>query len=313
MSETKKIFIDTDCGIDDAVAIMLALSSPEVDVTGISCVAGNTDIDSVIKNVCGLLSFFCRTDIPVYRGFPHSLIGTKLNADDVHGKGGLGGVELEAIGKRVEKKNALDGLLEAAKANPGLTLVTLGPLTNIAAALNLYPQLKGLIGEIVVMGGAIGPGNVTKYAEFNFAFDPEAVTSCLSCEMPMKILTWDATVELTFTEKEYDALDMGGSEPGDLFLDLQRFYMNYKERTYGKRVINFPDPLTMACVIDPDIITASENMGLRMVLDRNSEKRGASLDAAAENQKADGKAQVITECSRDRFTSLIKRIKDYPC
>ena len=307
----KKIFIDTDCGIDDAVAIMLALSSPEVEITGISCVSGNTDVDSVISNVCGLLSFYCRTDIPVYRGCSRALIGTQLNASHVHGKGGLGGVELESIGKRIEKQSAIEGLLDAAQNNPGLTLVTLGPMSNIAVAFNIYPQLRELIGEIVVMGGAIGPGNVTKYAEFNFAADPESVTGILAHNMPMKILTWDATMEMTFSEKEYDALEMGGSEPGDLFLDLQRYYMDYKEREYGTRMINFPDPITMACVIDPEIVTKSEKKRLKMVLDQQSEKRGASIDVSAGKQKADGKAEVITECSRERFVSLIKRIKDY--
>jgi inosine-uridine nucleoside N-ribohydrolase len=307
----KKIFIDTDCGIDDAVAIMLALSSPEVEITGISCVSGNTDVESVISNVCGLLSFYCRTEIPVYRGCSRALLGSQLNASHVHGKGGLGGVELESVGKRAEKKNAFEGLFDAAKQDPGLTLVTLGPLSNIAVAFNMYPQLKNLIGEIVVMGGAIGPGNVTKYAEFNFAADPESVIGTLAYNMPMKILTWDATMEMTFSEKEYDALEMGGSEPGKLFLDLQRFYMDYKEREYGTRMINFPDPITMACVIDPELITKSEKMGIKIVLDHNSVKRGASLDASAENEKVDGEAEVITECSREGFVSLIKRIKDY--
>lgn len=307
----KKIFIDTDCGIDDAVAIMLALSSPEVEITGISCVAGNTDVESVINNVCGLLSFYCRTDIPVYRGCSRSLIGEQQNATHIHGKGGLGGVELQSIGKRVEKENAFEGLYKAAKNNPGMTLVTLGPMTNIATAFNMYPQLRELIGEIVTMGGAIGPGNVTKFAEFNFYADPESVTASLAYDMPMKILTWDATMDMTYSEKEYDDLDMAGSEAGNLFMDLQRFYMDYKEREFGKRLINFPDPITMACVIDPELITRSEKMGLSMVLDGNSEKRGACVDASAENKKADGRAEVILECSRERFTSLIKRIKDF--
>ena len=307
----KKIFIDTDCGIDDAVAIMIALSSPEVDVTGISCLSGNTGVENVVSNVCGLLSFFCRTDIPVYRGCSRALDGSVINAGHIHGSNGLGGVELDPVGKRAEKMNAADGLLAAARENPGMTLVTLGPMTNIAVALNLYPELKGLIGEIVTMGGAIGPGNITQFAEFNFAFDPESVTSCLSWGIPMRILTWDATMAMTFSEAEYDALEMDGTAAGDLFDKLQRAYMDFKEQSFGNKLINFPDPITMACVVDPSTAVDSRKMALRMVLDRDSEKRGASLDVSGGNVEADGSAEVILGCDRSKFSSLIKRIKTY--
>ena len=177
----QKIFIDTDCGIDDAVAIMLALSSPEeVEITGISCVAGNTSLDNVVKNVCGLLSFFNRADIPVYRGCSSSFLRNTHRSDHIHGGNGLGGVELDPRGKTVDGLNAASGLLESAKADPGLKLVTLGPLTNIATAFNLYPELNSLVSEIIIMGGAIGEGNVTPFAEFNFFFDPESVARTVS-------------------------------------------------------------------------------------------------------------------------------------
>jgi inosine-uridine nucleoside N-ribohydrolase len=307
MAET--IFIDTDCGIDDAVAIMMALSSPEVEIAGISAVAGNTSIENVLKNVCGLLAFYKRTDIPVYRGCSCSLIGRTVNASHIHGSNGLGNIVLETGGKLPEKDNAADGLLAAAQANPGLKLITLGPLTNIALAFNLYPQLTELISEIVIMGGAIGRGNVTPFAEFNFFFDPEAVAFTLGLALPLKILTWDATVEMTLTEKQFYDFDMAGTAAGDLFNDVQRFYIDFREREFGSRAISFPDPLTMACLIDSAVAVETEKMHLRMNLNREDERLGASV-RVSNIDDADGTADVIMKCDHSRFTKLIKRIKD---
>ena len=302
------IFIDTDCGIDDAVAIMLALASPEVSVKGISCVAGNTGIDNVVNNVCGLLNFLGRDDIPVYRGCSAALTGGSLRADEVHGSGGLGGVDLPAGGKTAERLGAAAGLRLAAETSPDMVLVTLGPLTNAAVALNLYPELATLIGGSVVMGGALGRGNVTEYAEFNFACDPEAVYFFLNTGIETRILSWDAVIDMTFTEEEYNELGMAGTPSGDLFIDIQRFYMDYKEKVYGKRIITFPDPLAMACVINPGLAVSVRNTALDIVLNHDDKRRGASVAGTAGSV---GKThEVITGCSREGFTSMIKRIKD---
>ncbi len=304
-----KIFIDTDCGIDDAVAIMLALSSPEVEVAGISCAAGNTSLENVVNNVCGLLSFYNRRDIPVYRGCSTSLIRIIHNADEVHGKNGLANVVLEHPEKDVDPRNAAEGIYLAAKQNPGLRLVTLGPLTNIAVAFNLYPELGKLISEIVIMGGAIGPGNVTPWAEFNFFFDPESVAFTLGTGVPIRILSWDATTDMRVSEDEFYAFDVAGCRAGDLFNRIQSFYIDFIEKNTGHRAVMFPDPLTMACVIDPETAVLTEKIHLKMVLDRDDEKRGASI-AVSDPSKADGTASVIMKCDRKRFASLVKRIKD---
>ena len=304
----EKIFIDTDCGIDDAVAIMMALASPEVDVKGISCVAGNTSLENVINNVCGLLTFSGREDIPVYRGCSTSMIRIEHNADNIHGKNGMADVYLESPGKFPEAEDAASGLLAAAKADPGLKLVTLGPLTNIAYSFNLYPELEDLISEIVVMGGAVGPGNVTPWAEFNFYFDPEAVVFVLGTDVKTRILTWDATVDMVVPEDDFFALGMAGTPLGDLFNKIQSFYIDFIEKASGRRVVMFPDPLTMACVIDPAVAVETEKMPLRMMLGREDEKRGASV-RVSDSDEADGTADVIMKCSRERFEKLVKRIK----
>ncbi|HAK45990.1 MAG TPA: hypothetical protein DCO79_08755, partial [Spirochaeta sp.] len=201
-----------------------------------------------------------------------------------------------------------EGLLIAAKANPGLQLVTLGPLTNIAVAFNLYPELKDLVSEIIIMGGAVGPGNVTPWAEFNFFFDPESIAFTLGIGIPLRILTWDATVDGMILEDEFYAMDMAGVPAGDLFNKIQSFYIDFIEKASGKRTIGFPDPLTIACVIDPAVASETEEMHLRMILRREDEKRGASVKVS-DSDDADGTATVIMNCDMERFKKLAKRIK----
>ena len=304
----QKIFIDTDCGIDDAVAIMLALSSPEVEIAGVSCVAGNTSLDNVVNNVCGLLNFYKRNDIPVYRGCSTSLLRSKHRSDDIHGDNGLGNIVLDAGGKTPEPQNAADGLLAAAKANPGMKLVTLGPLTNIALAFNLYPELSGLVSEIIIMGGAIGRGNVTPYAEFNFFFDPESIAFSLGIDVPVRILTWDATQTVIADEDYFKDIEMHTTAAGRLFMDIQDFYVGFTEKMRGERIMMFPDPLTMAVVIEPEVAEQTEEMHLRMILRREDEKRGAVVNVS-DFDEADGTADVIMKCDRERFLELVKRIK----
>ncbi|MDC7127328.1 MAG: nucleoside hydrolase [Spirochaetales bacterium] len=305
----ENIYIDTDCGVDDAVAIMLALSSPEVSLKGVGCVAGNTCLDNVVNNVCGLLAFYDRQDIPVYRGCSTSLTRIKHDSSGIHGENGFGNVVLDKKGKDVESQNAAEGLYLTAKANPGLKLVTLGPLTNIAVAFNLYPELNELVSEIIMMGAAIGRGNVTPFAEFNFFFDPEAAAFCLGTGLPVKILTWDATVAGMMPEADFFDLGLSGVPAGDLFYKMQEVYVDFNERQRGSRVCGFPDPLTAACLIDSAVAVEKEEMYLKIILDHNDERRGASV-RVNNPEEADGEAQVIMKCDLNRFSILLKRIRE---
>ena len=134
-----------------------------------------------------------------------------------------------------------------------MTLLTLGPLTNVAIAVNLYPELVGLVGEIVIMGGGIETGNVTPFAEFNFYADPESVQFVLDSGIPLSVLTWDATLTVVHTEQELAAAGFGDSASGRLFLDLQRLPFSFFEKRRGTRATMLPDPLTAAYLVDRTI------------------------------------------------------------
>jgi purine nucleosidase len=299
----KQIVIDTDCGVDDAVAVMIALSSSQIEVVGLTTVNGNVGVKQVTENVLRLLPVLGREDIPVYRGASRPLIAQPRHAAGVHGGNGLGGVELPDGGKRVESVGAPDGLHVLAQKNPGLTLVALGPLTNVAIALNLYPEIEDLLGEIVSMGGAVERGNVTPYAEFNYYADPEAAQAVLESRVPLTVVPWDAALKVAHTEEEIRSLGLGDSNAGKLLLDMHQPVFSYIEKIHGTRVAMFPDPLTMAYVVDPVIAREQINGNLKMETTA-SPRRGASV-----LEKGD-RVTLIMEIDKAGFQRVLLNIRN---
>ena len=298
----KDIFIDSDCGIDDATAIMIAMANRSINITGISAVAGNAGLDHVVNNITSILAYFGRDDIPVYRGASTSLLGKRIHAEGVHGSNGLGDVELPENTKIEEPIMAPAGLYKAAKENPGLTLVAIGPLTNIAMSVNLYPELKKLIKEIVIMGGAIERGNITKFAEFNFAADPESVQFVFNSGIPLTIVPWDAAFSNMYTEEDLKALNLVDSKAGKLLMDMQKVPLNFLEQVFGTRAVGFPDPITMAYVVDKSIVSRKIKGNLTMELSSNT-MRGASVPS--EGLEMD----IIMDIKKDKFNSILNTIK----
>jgi purine nucleosidase len=298
---TRRIIIDTDCGVDDAIAIMLALASPEVEVAGITAVSGNVALDQVMDNVLRLLSYLDRPGIPVFRGASQPLVEKWHRAESVHGANGLGDVELPPPAAREQDARAPEGILRIARENPGLTILALGPLTNLAIAVNLYPELTGLIGGIVSMGGGIERGNITRYAEFNYFADPESVQFVLDSGIPLSVLTWDATLTVAYGREELEALGFPATASGRLFLELQRVPLAWRERMFGMKVNHLPDPLAAGYLLDPSIARKRIRGNLRMELAPGS-LRGASV--TVEGQKVD----IVLEIDKPSFTRLLSRI-----
>ncbi len=297
----KKVLIDTDCGIDDAVAILMALACKYFEVVGITTVSGNVYVDKVNHNVLRLLSFLNREDIPVFRGASGPLSQKPVRAESIHGKDGLGGVFLPETHKTLEPQNAAEGIYLLAKQNPGLTIVALGPLTNIAMAVNLYPELNHLIGNIIAMGGAIDRGNVTRYAEFNFYADPESVQYVVNTPIPMEIIPWDPCAEHMFTEEEIKALIPENNRIGELFLSLQQLPFNFVEKYYGVRSTMLPDPFAMAYAIDETVALRKLVGDIRMELNCNTH-RGESV------QYEGDRLNIILKIDRIKFLNILKTI-----
>ncbi len=296
----KKLIIDTDCGIDDAIAIMMAISREDVDVVGITTVSGNTYVDQVTDNVLRLLSYFGRKDIPVFKGATVPLIQELSRGEKIHGENGLGGVLLPETDKKEETIKAPDAIFKLAKENEGLIVITLGPLTNVAMAINLYPELKNLIKEVVSMGGALERGNVTRFAEFNFYQDPEAVQFVINSGIPMTVVPWDPIANSMFLENELKEFVDESSSAGKLLLDLVQTPMNFIEKFYGVRGVVFPDPMTVAYVLDEKVGKNVILGDLRMELNYTT-LRGASILVEGERMK------IVTEIEKSVFRELLEK------
>jgi inosine-uridine nucleoside N-ribohydrolase len=300
----RKIIIDTDCGVDDAIAIMIALTyEDDVDIKAITTVTGNTYVDQVTKNVLRILDFFDKKEIKVYKGASRPLINKLERGAKIHGEDGLGDIELKYSERKEEDLNAIDAIYKISKVEKFIDIITLGPLTNISIALNLYPDLKNYINVIYAMGGAIDVGNVTKFAEFNFYADPEAVQNVLDSKIPFKIVPWDGIVKNLFFETELKEVIDENIPSGKLFHSLIKNPISYTERLISMRTMSLPDPIAIACYLDESTIKQKKRGDLVMELGNNT-LRGSSILIEGED------VEIILDIYKDRFLNILNRINN---
>jgi purine nucleosidase len=196
----QKIILDCDPGIDDAMAMAFAVGSPDIELTGITTVAGNVGLDKTTANALRLLEFFDAAQVPVTAGAAAPLSRPAITAEHVHGADGLRGLMLPAATGRPRPGHAADYILDTVLAAPGeITLVAVGPLTNVALALRREPALVGAVRDFVIMGGSTTRGNVTPAAEFNIAADPEAAAEVFTAGWTVTMVGLDVTLQATAT------------------------------------------------------------------------------------------------------------------
>jgi inosine-uridine nucleoside N-ribohydrolase len=255
------VIIDCDPGHDDAMALMLAVASPELDLVAVTTVAGNQTLDKVTANAIRVLDVVEAYDIPVAAGADRGLIHTAHAASDVHGETGLDGPDLPPPSRATEPQHAVE-LIAGKLRERRLTLIPIGPLTNIALLLATHPELTGQIERIVLMGGAIGLGNVTPSAEFNVWADPEAAHRVFSSGVEVTMVGLDVTHRAMLSAERADALRDKG-RAGAVVADLHAFYRQFHERVYGHSDTPVHDALAVAHVIRPDVIT-TERFGVEV-------------------------------------------------
>jgi len=219
------IIIDCDPGVDDAIAILLALASPELDILGITTVAGNVPLPLTQSNARKICELVNRRDIPIYAGCPRPMLRSLHTAEEIHGKTGLEGVTLPEPTLPLQHQHGVQFLIETLlAAKEPITLATLGPLTNVAIALIQAPQIAEHIREIVMMGGAITQGNVTPSAEFNIYVDPHAAEVVFASGLPTTLLSLDVTHQV-LTSPDRLAVLRGIKTPvGQVVADLLSHY-----------------------------------------------------------------------------------------
>lgn len=255
----RKIIIDTDPGQDDAVAILLALASPEdVTVLGITCVAGNVPLPLTERNARKVCELAGRGDVKVFAGCDRPLRRPLVTAEYVHGKTGLDGIALPEPAIPLQPGHAVDFLIDTlrSEAAGSVTLVPIGPLTNIATAMQRAPDIIGRIGQIVLMGGAyFEVGNVTPAAEFNIYVDPEAADIVFRSGVDLVVMPLDVTHKALTTRARVEAFRALPGKVGPAVASWTDFFERFDKAKYGSEGAPLHDPCTIAWLIRPDLFS----------------------------------------------------------
>lgn len=254
-----KIIIDTDPGQDDAIAILLALASPdEIEVLGITSVAGNVPLALTAINARTVCELAGRTDIRVFAGAAQPLIRTLRTAEHVHGATGLNGPALPAPKMALQDQHAVNFIVDTLRTEPAgtITICALGPLTNIALALAKAPDIAPRIREIVLMGGAyFEVGNITPTAEFNIYVDPEAAKAVFACGAQITVMPLDVTHKALTTEPRVAAFRTLGTPVGDAVAAWTDFFQRFDKDKYASPGAPLHDPCVIAWLLQPDLFT----------------------------------------------------------
>jgi purine nucleosidase len=256
----KRILFDTDPGIDDACAILLALASPELSVEGLSIVHGNCSLEQGATNALSVLELANAADIPVARGCELPLIQPSLLAPETHGDTGLGYAKLPAPQTKPIAQHAIDFLIEKILQSPGeLILVAVGPLTNVALAIRQEPRIVEALKEIIIMGGALRhEGNTTALAEFNTYVDPHAVHIVYHAGIPTTLVPLDVTYQCILTPGDVNLLLRTDSPITKFVADATRFYMEFHDEFQKIEGCVINDPLALALTFAPELCTYQE-------------------------------------------------------
>lgn len=256
---TRKMIIDTDTASDDAVAIMMALQTADIEVLAITEVCGNVPMEQGSINARYTVEL-CGKNTPVYHGSPKPLYREPYYAYFFHGPDGMGGMNYPAPKNPPAEGHAVDVLIDTIKANPGIMLVTLGPMTNIALAVSRAPEIVKDVSRCVVMGGAACTvGNVTPAAEYNIWFDPEAARICFGSGLPIEMVGWElCRGEANLLEADMRYCREAINTPLSHFaIDCNRSAIAANREWLGDPALALPDPVAMAIAIDPTICTRS--------------------------------------------------------
>jgi purine nucleosidase len=302
---SRRVLLDTDTAGDDTQAILLAALADSIDLEALTIVAGNVAFDHEVENAKYTLDLADATEIPVHEGARTPLVKDIEHATHVHGEAGLGGDLVADTGIPSAESHAVDAIVETLRASPGeVTLVCIGPLTNIALALRREPRLNDLADEIWVMGGAIGTlGNDTPAAEFNFWVDPDAAKIVLR-ECDVTLVDWGLCVRRgMFDADTLACLDSGDTPYADFFTEITKQAREMNRERTGEPATAQPDLLTAACVCHPELVTDADTIFVD-VDEREGMTRGYSL--ADEHGITDGepRTRVVRDIDADLFEEM---------
>lgn len=251
----RNIILDCDPGHDDAIAILLAGSNPEINLLGVTVVAGNQTLEKTANNALKVVQWL-DLDVPVVKGCPGPMVRKQMIADDIHGKTGLDGHDFGEIKIKLQEEHAVNFIIDTIlNSKEKITVVTCGPMTNLAMALRLQPKIKENIEEIVLMGGAYTFGNVSPAAEFNIIADAEAAYVCFTAGLTITMMGLDVTRKVQVLPEVVERMDKISNKAAEMFVNLMKFFNKSQKEVFGWDGGPLHDPLTVAYLIDPSVVT----------------------------------------------------------
>lgn len=302
--EKIKIILDCDPGHDDAVAIMLAGKNPKIDLLGITVVAGNQTLDNTQRNALNVVQCL-GLDVPVYAGCGQPMIREKITAGDIHGDSGLDGPVFAPPVKRLEQEHAVHFIIRTLMAaKEPITMVTTGPMTNLAMAIRLEPGIIEKIERIVLMGGAYTNGNVTPAAEFNIIADADAAYVCFTAGRPITMVGLDVTRKALCYPSIVERMGQVGNQASKLFVDLMEHFCKSQKAVFGWGGGPLHDPITIAWLIDPSVLTTKP---MHVEIDiRSTQSYGRTNCDFFHYQQKEPTADVGIDIDVEKFWNMIE-------
>ena len=301
----RRFLIDTDTASDDAVALVMALNHPDVRIEAITVVAGNVPLKQGVQNALYTVER-CGKQVPVYEGLEKPLLRPLETAQYVHGQDGMGDIGLPLSGRRPADGDGVEVIIDTIRRFVGeITLVTLGPLTNVAVALLRDPSTASKVEKCVIMGGiGFGHGNVVPAAEYNVWVDPEAAKIVFESDLPIVMVGWDVSQRFaTFNDEEAEKI-RSVSPLGQFCVDIQRCLREFGMNELKLVGFDLPDPIAMAVALDPEVATVTKR--LHVAVETRSElTRGATVVDHLGITGQEPNAEVVLEASRERFLRVL--------
>jgi len=296
----KRVLLDVDTGIDDALAILLALKSPRLQVVAITTVAGNVEVELATANTMKVLELAGRGDIPVAMGSPKPLMRPLNTATGVHGKDGLGNTNLPPASLKPIRQHATDLIIDLVMSSPDeITLIQTAPLTNLALALWKEPRLAETVHQVIIMGGAIrGPGNVRPRAEFNIFTDPEAARFVFWSGIPIILVPLDVTSQVVLTQEALD--NIAGGQVADFAKAIASYYLKWSIFE-GLKGAPLHDPLAVGVAIHPTWVKTKR---VYVDIETKGELTTGETVGDLRPYRTRGNASVCLEVDADRFINM---------
>lgn len=306
----RKIILDVDTGIDDALALLYAVGEERADLIGVTTTFGNIDLKQATKNTLSILNLAGRTDIPVYQGAEHSLVSTEYNRREVtsriHGKDGIGDANITASKRQPEDQHAVDFLIAAAlEFAQDLTLICVGPLTNLALAYEKNPTALQGIGEVVIMGGALTvSGNASKFAEANIIEDATAAKRILESGLSLKMVGLDVTIRTILTSDETKIWDGYATDRSQAVVKMtEHYFKSYQERL-GMLGCALHDPLAVGIALYPEL---AETLAIDLTVELEEPAKGLTVGSYEKIHHDKPSTDVSIQVDQDRFLTLFMK------